>query len=248
MKNNFYVNRPFINIYEKPVQNSKISSQILFGECFQILRQGRDFYKIKTEYDKYIGFVKINSFLKNYKANFKVKVLKARIYKRPNLSSKSNIFLPFSSNIEILERNKNFFKFQSGMWIRKTDICRANAKTKNFNHIFKMFRNCKYKWGGKTYKGVDCSALIQLFYKFNNRYFPRDTTHQINYKRGIKNKKMFKSGDIIYWKGHVAVCLDSKNLIHAYGPRKKVVIMPINKTINLIEHTANLKVKKVFTI
>ena len=59
---------------------------------------------------------------------------------------------------------------------------------------------------------------------------------------------MFKSGDIIYWKGHVAVCLDSKNLIHAYGPRKKVVIMPINKTVNLIKYTANLKVKKIFTI
>ena len=61
-------------------------------------------------------------------------------------------------------------------------------------------------------------------------------------------KKKFKKGDIIFWKGHVAICLNSKNLIHAYGPRKKVLIMPINQTIKLIKKTANLKVAKVISI
>ena len=36
---------------------------------------------------------------------------------------------------------------------------------------------------------------------------------------------------IIFWKGHVAICINKKLLIHAYGPRKKVVIMNIKKTI-----------------
>ena len=33
-----------------------------------------------------------------------------------------------------------------------------------------------------------------------------------------------------------------KKLIHAYGPKKKVVIMDIKKTINLIKKTAKLDV------
>ena len=106
----------------------------------------------------------------------------------------------------------------------------------------------KYKWGGKTYQGIDCSALVQLFYKFNNNFFPRDTVDQIKYKKGNSTKKKFKLGDIIYWKGHVAVCINSKKLIHAYGPEEKVIIMPIHKTIKRIERTAKLKVKKVFRI
>ena len=61
-------------------------------------------------------------------------------------------------------------------------------------------------------------------------------------------KKKYKKGDIIFWKGHVAACIDSNNLIHAYGPKKKVVIMPIQNTIKRIERTANLKVKKIFRI
>ena len=41
------------------------------------------------------------------------------------------------------------------------------------------------------------------------------------------------------------MCLNSKQLIHAYGPERKVIIMPIIETINRIQKTANLNVKKV---
>jgi len=44
------------------------------------------------------------------------------------------------------------------------------------------------------------------------------------------------------------MCLNSKKLIHAYGPEKKVVIMPIIETINRIQKTVKLKVKKISRI
>ena len=91
-------------------------------------------------------------------------------------------------------------------------------------------------------------VLIQIFYKFNNKFFPRDTVDQIKYKKGSITKKKFKKGDIIFWKGHVALCINSKKLIHAYGPEKKVLIMPIIKTINRIRETAKLRVKKISRI
>ena len=56
------------------------------------------------------------------------------------------------------------------------------------------------------------------------------------------NKISIKKNDIIYWRGHVAVALNQKKLIHAYGPMKKTVIMNIGQTIKLISKTANLKV------
>ena len=51
-----------------------------------------------------------------------------------------------------------------------------------------------------------------------------------------------KKNDLIFWRGHVAVVISKNKLIHAYGPFKKVVIMPIKKTINRIYKTANLKI------
>ncbi len=138
--------------------------------------------------------------------------------------------------------------FDKNKWLFNKDIKLINQKEKNIIKILKLFLNCKYKWGGKTYRGIDCSALIQIFYKFNDKFFPRDTVDQIKYKKGNPRNKTFKSGEIIYWKGHVAICINSKELIHAYGPKKKVLIMPIKKTIRLIKDSANLEVKKIFSI
>jgi len=60
--------------------------------------------------------------------------------------------------------------------------------------------------------------------------------------------KYIRKNDLIFWKGHVAVCLNSTKLVHAYGPKKRVIIMPIRKTIDLIEKTANLRVRKISRI
>jgi len=241
VQNNFFCNSPYINLYDHPSSNSKIGSQIIYGEKFKVLRKVKNFLKIRTSYDRYHGYIKNKKFINEIKPTHKVKVLKTRIYK-------SNKFLPFSSEIEILKRKKNYVMFEKNKWIKQKDITLINKKEKNFVKIFKSYLNCKYKWGGKTYDGIDCSALIQIFYKFNNKFFPRDTVDQIKYIKGSTVKKKFKKGDIIFWKGHVAVCIDSKKLMHAYGPEKKVIIMPIHKTIKRIEKTAKLKVKKVFRI
>ena len=250
MHNNFFCNNPYINLYNRPSSNSKIGSQILYGEKFKILKKGRRFSKIKAKYDNYIGYIKHFNHLSKFVGTHKVSALKSRIFKYPKnqVKYRSKKFLPFSSKIQIVKKNKNFIMFDKNKWLYAKDIKLINQKDKNIVKILKLFLNCKYRWGGKAYDGIDCSALIQIFYKFNNIFFPRDTVDQIKYKKGTITKKKFKLGDIIYWKGHVALCINSKKLIHAYGPKKKVIIMPINETIKMVEKTANLKVKKICRI
>jgi len=119
---------------------------------------------------------------------------------------------------------------------------------KNYLKVLKLFLKTKYVWGGKTYKGIDCSAILQLLYYYNNKFYPRDTKDQLGYSKHNQKGKKFKKGDVIFWVGHVAICVDTKKLIHAYGPEKKVIIMSINKTIERIEKTTKLTVKKVSSI
>ena len=250
MQNSFFCNKPYINLYEFGSLRSKISSQILYGEKFKILDKKKKFLKIKTHYDNYIGYTKLSKFTKDFKETNKVSVLKSRIFTSPNnlKKSKTKKFLPFASKIQIIKKKNNFVMFEKNKWLREKDINPINQKNKNVLKILKLFLNCKYKWGGRTFNGIDCSALIQLIYQFNNKFFPRDTVDQIKFKKGTKKKIKFRLGDIIYWKGHVAICISSKKLIHAYGPRKKVLVMEINKAIKLIKKTANLEVKKIFSI
>ena len=249
MQNKYFCKIPYINLYNHPSLKSKIGSQILYGEKYKILKKEKKFFKVKTLYDNYIGYIKPTKKINTFLGTHKVCVLKSRIFQYPKNSNrfKSKKFLSFSSKIQVLKKKNNFIMFDKNKWLLAKDVKLINQKEKDILKILKLFLNCKYKWGGTTYNGIDCSALIQICYKFNGKFFPRDTFDQIKYKKGNVVKK-FKSGNIIYWKGHVAACIDSKKLIHAYGPRKKVLIMPIEETIKLIKDTANLEVLKIFSI
>ena len=228
----------YINIYENRKKNSKLSSQILYGEKFSVIKKYKDFYKIKTDYDKYVGFIKKRKFEQfAFKPTHKVSSLKANVFSNPIKSSRIKMKLSFTSLLQVKSSNKEFFNFDN-YWIQKSDVVPINYKEKIFKRI-KIFRNIKYKWGGKKFDGIDCSGLVQLFYKFNNLYCPRDTGPQFKF---FKKFKPIKKNAIIFWKGHVAVCLSRKKLIHAYGPKKKVIIMDIKKTISLIKKTAKLEV------
>ena len=188
--------------------------------------------------------LKKKKFSKNQKNTHKISVLYSNLYSKPNNKNKIKKKLSFSSKIKVTKKKGEFFKFD-GFWIKKKDLKKINFKTKDsFNNINK-FINVKYKWGGKHFSGIDCSGLIQLFLNFNNKFCPRDTKDQFKYfKKKIKLKNIRKN-DLIFWKGHVAVVISKNNLIHAYGPSKKTVIMPIKKTSDRIYRTTNLQVTGV---
>ncbi|MBD1151804.1 C40 family peptidase [Pelagibacterales bacterium SAG-MED22] len=245
MKNNFYFKEPFSNIYKLPNILSEVTSQILYGERFKILSKKKGWIKIKSLYDRYSGFIKDKKYVKELKISHKVSNIEANIFKNPNTKTKRNLY--FGSKLSVLEKRNGFARFDKNQWVKSKDIKKITHKEKNFVKILKLFLKTKYVWGGKTNKGIDCSALLQIFFYYNNLFYPRDTKDQINYSIKKISKK-FKKGDIIFWKGHVAICINSKQLIHAYGPEKRVIVMPINKTIKMILDTANLKVRKISKI
>ena len=240
MKNNFF-NKPLGNINLKPVLNSEVSSQILYGEKFRILLKKKKWFKIKTNYDGYTGYIKRNNFLKKFKPTYKIYKLKSRIFKKKgNRFLQTKNFLYLGSGISVIDKNKKFFKFESNKWVKKKDVKQIDHYEKNFIKILKLFLNIKYLWGGKTSRGIDCSALIQIYFYYNRVFFPRDSKDQIKYCKKKLKIKMIKN-NIIFWKGHVAYCLGKKKLIHAYGPKKKVLVMDKIKTIDKIFKDTKLK-------
>ncbi len=232
-------NLSVINVYNKKNTKSKVVTQLLYGDTFKKIKKNGSWIKIKNDSDNYKGFIKKNFFSTKQKNTHKVYNLSAKLYSKPNTIIKKK--LSFGSKIRVSQKKNNFYKFDN-LWIKKKDLKKINYKTKDVFKNIKKFINTKYKWGGKHYSGIDCSALIQLFINFNNKFCPRDTKDQIKYfKKKIELNKIRKN-DLIFWKGHVAVAISRLNLIHAYGPEKKTLIMPIKKTIDRIYKTANLKV------
>ena len=110
MKNNFFCKSLYIDLYEYPSYKSKVSSQILYGEKFKILLKKKNWFKIKTSYDNYIGYIKKTHYTEKFNPTHKISNLKARIFKYPKnlIKCKSKKFLPFASKIEVLKKYKNF--------------------------------------------------------------------------------------------------------------------------------------------
>ena len=246
MKNNFFYKKPQSNIYKKPSEVSEVTSQIIYGEKFKILSKNKNWIKIKLSFDNYIGYIKNKNYTDSHKPTHKVFVLKANIFNKTK--NKTKYFLPYASKISIIQINKKLIEIEKGKWIKKKYVKKINHIEKDYLSVLKLFLKTKYIWGGKTYKGIDCSAILQLLYYYNNRFYPRDTKDQLRFSKSNVKRKNYKKGDVIFWKGHVAICIDAKNLIHAYGPEKKVIIMSINKTIEIIERTTRLIVKKISSI
>ena len=112
MKNNFS-NTSVSNIYTKPNIKSEVSTQILYGEKFEILNKKRGWLKIKTYFDNYIGYIKKQRFKKQFKPQLKIFKSKSRIFiKKRNKFYSSKDFLYFASGISVFSKNKNYIEFE----------------------------------------------------------------------------------------------------------------------------------------
>ena len=234
-------NSSVINVYKKNNIKSEVVTQLLYGDTFKKIKKKGPWIKIKNDLDHYKGFIKNKKFPSNQKDTHKIYKLYANLYFKPNLKSKIKKKISFGSKVKIIEKKDNFYKFDN-LWIKKKNLKKINYKTKDIFKNINKFVNTKYKWGSKNFAGVDCSGLIQLFFNFNNKFCPRDAKDQIRYFKKKIELENIRKNDLIFWKGHVAIVTSKNSLIHAYGPFKKTVKMPINKTIDRIYKTANLKV------
>ena len=239
----FSSNYPIVNLYKRSSSKSEIVTQMIYGESFRIDSKSSKWMKIKIKEDGYVGYIKRRKFIPYLKSTHKVSTLSANIYKKPNFKNKIGS-LPYVAKIKVDKINSKFAKFKN-KWIELKNIKPLTYKNKSIFKDIKIFKNVRYKWGGKTFEGIDCSALIQIFFNFNNEFCPRDSGQQAKFFKKNINLKNIKKNDIIYWKGHVALALSNKKLIHAYGPLKKTLIMSIPKTIKRIKKTANLEVVSV---
>ena len=112
MRNNLSV----INIYNKKNIKSKLVTQLLYGESFEVIKKSGKWIKIKNDSDGYKGFAMKKNFLNKEKNTHKVSILSAKLYSQPNFKIKKK--LSFGSRIKVIEKKNNFYKFDN-LWIKK---------------------------------------------------------------------------------------------------------------------------------
>ena len=104
------------------------------------------------------------------------------------------------------------------------------------------FLGAPYKWGGRSAAGLDCSALIQLALAAAGYKVPRDSGPQQAFMTAAAKApsdafQQFQRGDIIFWNGHVGICVTPSDFLHANAHHSRVAIEPIAQAIRRIAAT-----------
>ena len=145
---------PLTNIYEKPLNSSKLASQMIYGEKFSIITKNKGWLKIKTSFDNYVGYIKSKNFSNKLHCNYKVAKLKSKIYKKVNNQFKpTKKFLYFVSRIKAYNFNKHYLEYEKNKWIKKSNIKTPsreylnNLKLQTPNLLPKVFHTIKPQKG-----------------------------------------------------------------------------------------------------
>jgi hypothetical protein len=103
----------------------------------------------------------------------------------------------------------------------------------DFVAVAERFVGVPYLWGGKTSLGIDCSGLVQVALTAAGIVCPRDSDMQekalgMAVPTGLPD---LRRGDLVFWKGHVAIARDGATLVHANAFHMAVAVEPVAEAI-----------------
>lgn len=211
----------FIAVRKEASERSEMVSQLLFGECYDILDKESTWYKIRMHFDGYEGWIDqklVVELSKNETEQLKaIKPFILKTQTTPELKEKGRINLFPGSELLISSNDHE-------MHVKNTHIKFAGHldKETSIEKIKDIFLNVPYLWGGRTPYGIDCSGLSQIACKMRGITLPRDASQQVLKGETINFLEEAEAGDLAFFGDeenihHVGILLDSNHILHASG-------------------------------
>ncbi len=244
--NTYKINKTYSPIYKTPNIKNPIETEGIFGEIFLVEKIENDFALGILQIDRYKGWIKLDD-LEKVKANTNHKVININtlIKDKPDLKSVTLGNLSFGSQISVINKEDDWYSFQ---FYLKNKINLGYVYSNHLNTLHKEFKeswidlaenfiNVPYKWGGRSFFGIDCSSLIQLsIIVSKNKFFPRNSNDQYLFSQNHGEISTdIKRGTLVFWEGHVGVMVCNHNLLHANAYHMKVTIEPLFQAKKRIE-------------
>ena len=229
-----------IPVRKEKSSKSELTTQLIYGEIYKVLKKDKKWYQIEIIDDNYKGWINFTQFFEISKDTFD-----------NILNTKPILLQEISKEIETLDGK---MLLSIGAKISSTNALNHNLnkpynqKQTTITKTAMKYLNTPYLWGGKTHNGIDCSGFSQMVFKLNGINILRDANQQANQGKEIDFSSI-QEGDLAFFGEkkvtHVGIILKNKKIIHSFG---KVRIDFLKKNGILNAETNKISHKLIKTV
>lgn len=209
-------------LLDDPANGAKIGSrdsQLLFGETFEVEKTEGEWSYGTSLVDGYKGYVRSAHLtsLVNPARHFTA-LRWCHVYPEPSFKTHPSLYLGMMSRLLVDEKNRKygFVSVPGYGWVCEDHIKPLDSLSQKNDYVETalMFLGCPYLYGGRSAQGLDCSALVQLALMRSGILCPRDSDQQPSIGKAVDRNEI-RRGDLVFFKGHVGITLDDKNILNA---------------------------------
>jgi cell wall-associated NlpC family hydrolase len=232
---------PQAPVRRAPTPDAPLDTEALKGErvtVYETTAEGWAWGQLDA--DGYVGWLPASALrAPGPAATHKVAVPRTFVFPGPSIKLPPVEVLSFGCRLAIAHIAEFFAVTTSGGHVPKRHLAPLDAMETDFVTVAERFLGVPYLWGGKTSLGLDCSGLVQVALTACGISCPRDSDMQ---ERALgaplapaTGLEQLRRGDLLFWKGHVAIARDAATLVHANAFHMAVEIEPIGEAVRRIK-------------
>ncbi len=236
------VSAPSAQIRVAPRFDAPLATEALSGELLTAYEFREGWAWVQLHDDGYVGYTSVDCLSAVAEENtYRVSARLTYLYPAPDMKRPPIAKLSFSCTVAptgLVEGR--FAELSRGGFIFADHLVGIRERARDFVRVAERFVGVPYLWGGKTALGIDCSGLVQISLRAAGIPCLRDSDMQMQSAgepRDPANIEAIQRGDLLFWKGHVAIAQSADWMVHASGHHMEVVVEPIRRALERTAET-----------